>query len=131
MTLDKVQKWFEHVPPSEVDLPLLILDRVAYTPRATLDEVARGTAVGQKLQLLVELGKIGSANVQELELAKLRLIEVLKKKDPNKPLLATLQLPGRAYTTAELIEQIQQGTKIGQQLVQNEVTHMKRIVQGK
>lgn len=131
MTLARVRAWFNRLPPYERDLPLLILNGVAYTPRMALAEVERGTAVGARLQALIEAGRFGTTAEQELALAKIRLKELLAKFPPDKPIVATIgtpELPGRAYTPRELLEEIQRQTPRGRQWIQAELQQMRRIM---
>jgi hypothetical protein len=131
MTLARVRSWFSRLPPYEQDLPLLIVDGMAYTPRAALQEVERGTPLGARLQALIESGRFGTSAMDEAALAKLRLIQVLSRYPPDRPLVATLgspQLPGRAYTPKELIEEIRAETPRGMQWIRAEAEHMRRLV---
>ncbi len=131
MTLARVQAWLQRIPPNELDLPLLIVDGTAYTPRMAYAEVQRGTATGAKLQMLIEAGRFGTTTEQELALAKIRLKEILARLPPDKPIVATIgspQLPGKAYTPRELLEEIQRQTPRGVQWLQAEVEQMRRIM---
>lgn len=128
MSLELVKAWFGKIAEAEKDLPLLIVEGKAYTPRATLSEVERGTDLGKKLQSLVEEMKLGSPQIEEEQLAKLRLITRLKPM-PEKPLVATLGLPGRTYTPSQLREEIEKQTAIGRDWVRAEISHMKRLVE--
>jgi hypothetical protein len=131
MTLAFVRRWFSRLPPYEQDLPLLMLDGVAYTPRMALSEVERGTPLGARLQALIESGRFGTAFQDEVSLAKIRLKELLGRYPPDRPIVATIgspELPGRAYTPMELMEEIQRETARGKQWVQAEVEHMRRLM---
>jgi len=131
VTLARVRTWIQKLPPYELDLPLLIVDSVAYTPRMALDEVQRGTATGMKLQSLIESGRFGTPIGQETALAILRLKQRLSRYPPEKPIVATLgtpQLPGKVYTAQELIEEIQRQTPRGIQWIQAELEQMKRVI---
>ena len=57
--------------PVRAEHALLVLNGLAYTPRQTLDEVTRGTPVGDQLQSLIEQGRFGTATVDEQALIKI------------------------------------------------------------
>jgi len=101
MSLELMRKWFNSLPESEKDLPLLHVGNAFYTPRQALYEVERGTKIGEQLQRLVEEGRFGT----DLNaLAKARLLQVLEK-TPYK--IGTLT--GKAYSPEELAEMLQKG----------------------
>jgi len=124
MTLELVSRWFQKLPQYERDLPLLVVNGVAYTPRAALQEVRRDTALGRKLQTLIEAGRFGA---QEWTLAKLRLKKMLETM-PEKPLVATLLIPPRTFTPSQLAEEIQRETDIGKQWIRTETQHMRYLL---
>jgi len=125
MTQTLVSQWFNKLSEAERNLPLLIVRGIAYTPRATYDEVMRNSPVGNELQALIERGSFGTTYSDEQTIAKLRLTEIMRTK-PEKPLFATLS--GKVFTPTELLQEIQNNTDIGRQWVENEKLHMKLIV---
>jgi hypothetical protein len=125
MSKDLVQKWYNALPTGERDLPLILLNGIVYTPTATLNEVLRGTPVGSQLQLLIESGRFGTTAEDEQSIAKTRLTQYLQNQ-PDKPLFATLS--NKVFTPSQLIEEIQQGSSIGQQWTSNEISHMRQLV---
>jgi hypothetical protein len=132
MSKDLVSRWFNKLGPAEQDLALLILNGMAYTPRQTYDEVLRGSPVGDQLQRMLEMGKFGTTYEEEQDLIKSRLNQSLSKKDPNKPLfvaLSTISVQPKAFTPAQLLQEISAGTPIGQQWIKNEADYMHRILQ--
>lgn len=131
MTLGFVSQWFNRLPEYERDLPLLLVNGVAYTPRAALQEVMRGTALGARLQALIETGRFGTPPQDEVALAKIRLKTLLTRYPPNKPIVATIgtpQLPWKTYTPRELIEEIERETAVGKQWIQGEIARMKSLM---
>ena len=120
-----MSNWLGKMPEAEKDLPLLLLDGIAYTPRVAYNEVARNSPVGAKLQTLVETGRFGTSTSDETAIAKTRLEQRLPTL-PDKPLFATLS--GRVFTPSQLLEEIQSDTSIGQQWIKNEISHMQMIV---
>jgi hypothetical protein len=126
MTLSRVQAWFNRVPATDRDLPLLIADGYAYTPRQALEEVRRNTPTGARLQALIESGRYGTTPQEEAELAKRRLVEILRKYPPGKPVVGTLG--GKAYTPEELIREIESETETGRRLIEAEKSRMQKLV---
>jgi hypothetical protein len=126
MTKEFVTNWISKLPEAEKDLPLLLLNGIVYTPRVAVQEILRGSPVGTQLQHLIESGSFGTTYTDEQTIAKLRLTEIMRTK-PEKPLFATLS--GKVFTPSELLKEIQEGTSIGSQWVNNEVSHMKALMQ--
>lgn len=131
MSKDLVTKWFNKLSTEEQNLPLLVLNGLAYTPRQTLDEVTRGTPVGDQLQSLIEQGRFGTAAVDEQALIKMRLQMSLQKKQQDKPLFVSLPTAGvqpKAFTPAQLLQEINNNTAVGKQWINNEASYMQRLV---
>jgi len=118
-------RWFNKLPIAEQDLPLLISDGIAYTPRTALNEVLRNSAVGIKLQQLLESGRFGTTTYEETSVAKTRLRQILSGK-PERPMFATMS--GKVFTPSQLLQEIEANSEIGQQWVKSEMETMKRIV---
>ena len=125
MSKELISRWYEKLSDAEKNLPLLIVGGIAYTPRAIYDEVMRDSPIGNQLQALVERGSFGTSYSDEQSIAKLRLTEIMRTK-PEKPLFATLS--GKVFTPSELLQEIQNDTDVGRQWVENEASHMRRIV---
>ena len=131
MTLARMRSWFNRLPPAERDKPLLMLGGIAYTPRAALGEVERGTPEGRQLQTLVESGRFGTTSMDEITIAKIRLKMELQRYPPDKPIVATLPsagLPGRTYTPQELISEIESETGVGRRWIESESQKMRMLV---
>lgn len=128
MTLEVVRRWFEKLPELERDLPLVILDGVAWTPRAILAEVSRGTPTGERLQALVEAGRLGTSYAEEMALVKYRLREILSRYPPGKPIIAVLSIPTRAMTPEDLLREVEQETQLGKRLIRAELEHMRYLL---
>lgn len=134
MSKDLVTRWFNKLSIAERNKPLLILNGLAYTPQATLNEVMRGSEIGEKLQNLIEQGKYGTTFEEEQELMKQRLTMDLESKPPDKILFVALSssgagIPVRAFTARQLLEEIKNGTTLGKQWLNNEASYMKRLMQ--
>jgi len=125
MTKELVSAWYNRLPEMERDLPLLLVDGLAYTPRTAYNEVMRGSPVGDKIQLLIETGRFGTTSEDEQAIAKTRLQQWLQSQ-PDKPMFATLS--NKTFTPQQLLQEIQSGSSIGQQWTNNEILHMQSIV---
>jgi len=126
MTLELVEAWFNKLPEAEKDLPLLMVERVAYTPRQTLDQVRRDTSLGKSLQSLIERGSFGTLATDELNLAKIRLKEQLSRSTGK-----VVELQGvapRVLTPLDLISEIDRNTPTGQRWIKAEMEQMQALV---
>jgi len=101
MSLELMRKWVASLPPAERNLPLLHVGNVFYTPVQALHEVEKGTAIGEKLQQLVEEGRFGT---DVTALAKARLEMLLQGANVK---IGTLS--GRVYDTKQLEEMLKKG----------------------
>ena len=127
--LKRIREWVSRLPPQELDLPLIVLDGLAYTPRMVLAEVERGTTLGQRLQQLVEMRSFGTTMSEAYSLAKLRLKQILSRYPPDKPIVAALGVEGPiVYTPRELIEEIERGTPRGTQWIEGEINRMRYLM---
>jgi hypothetical protein len=118
MTLARIRRWVATLPPYEVDKPIIVLNGVAYTPRAILEEVERGTAVGEQLQRMVE-SQVAALHQEELEqLALLRLR--LHFSQPSTVKFVTLTYPPKVLTREDVLREVEAGTPTGRQFVEAE-----------
>ena len=125
MTTELVNRWFSKISEAEKNLPLLLVEGYAYTPRMAYDEVNRGSALGAKLQALIESGRFGTSALDEQAIAKVRLQQILQSKPQDKVLFATMN--NKTFTAAQLLQEVESGTELGQQWVTNEISHMLSI----
>ena len=102
MSLELMRRWVASLPPAERNLPMLHVGDAFYTPLQALYEVERGTAIGEKLQQLVEQGRFGT---DLTALARARLQILLKELKGYK--IATLS--GYAYSPAQLERLLKEG----------------------
>ena len=126
MSKELVARWFNKISATEQDLPLLLVDNYAYTPRMAYNEVMNGSVLGARLQALIEMGKFGTSSLEEQAIAKVRLQTILASKPQDKPLFATMS--NKVFTPAQLMEEINSGTQIGQQWLNVEISRMSQIV---
>lgn len=128
MTLEYIRKWFNRLPESERDLPIVILNGIAYTPRMILHEVERGSKIGEELQTKVEAGSFGTTEEEAYNLALIRLKEILKRYPPNKPVIAVLSNPPVTLTPEQIIEQVEKRTPLGKRFVEAELQQVKYLL---
>jgi hypothetical protein len=126
MSKELVNHWYNKISVTERNLPLLLVDGYAYTPQMAYDEVNRNTALGARLQALIEAGRFGTSALDEQAIAKVRLQTILASKPQDKPLFATMS--NKVFTPAQLMDEINSGTQIGIQWVQGEISRMSQIV---
>jgi hypothetical protein len=89
------------------------------------DEVMRNSPLGDALQSLIEKQSFGTSAEDEQTVAKMRAKIWLSQK-PDEPVFHTLS--GKSFTPSQLLEEIQNGTDIGQQWLKSEISMMHRIV---
>lgn len=126
MSKELVAQWFNKISSVEQDLPLLLVDNYAYTPRMAYNEVMNDSDLGKKLQALIEMGKFGTTKLEEQAIAKVRLQTILGSKPQDKPMFATMS--NKTFTPAQLLEEIESGTSIGVQWLNGEVSRMTSLV---
>lgn len=119
--MSAVESWVSKLPPAERNLPLLVVDSVAYSPSDALAEVRAGTALGRKLQTLIETGRWGTPKETLEALA----AERLKKLYRERPIVR-ITIDGKK-TSKELIQEIDKRTKLGRDLIESEIEYMKRL----
>jgi len=128
VTVEAVRRWFSRLPELQRDLPILIVDGAAYTPRMILSEVERGTPLGSRLQALLEAGRMGTQPWEEEALLRLRVKSILQRMPPDKPLIATLGPQPRAYTAADLLREVEAGTDVGRRILSAEAEAVRLLL---
>lgn len=127
MSKELVNRWYSKLSLVERNLPLLLVDGYAYTPQMAYDEVNRGSVLGAKMQSLIEMGKFGTSILEEQAIAKVRLQTILQSKPQDKVLFATMS--NKTFTPAQLMDEINSGTQIGEQWIAGELQRMRNLVQ--
>jgi len=127
MTLERVERWFEALPEPERDIPLIVIDEVAYTPRRVLEEVRAGTDLGKKMQEMLESPE-RMLPVKEI-LAEKRLEVILGRYPPDQPRYGVI-IEGRReiLTPRELMVHIRKRTKLGKQWIRTEKEYIQRLL---
>jgi hypothetical protein len=72
-----VRAWFSRIPEFERDLPIILVDGAVYTPREVLREVEAGTALGLKMQRMLE--QMRSSPTQTSDFIEVGRARALKK----------------------------------------------------
>jgi len=119
--VDAVSRWISRLPPAERNLPLLVVDNVAYSPNDALAEVRAGTPLGRKLQAMIETGRWGTPD-EVLEALAAERLKKLYRERPD----VRITSQGKK-TSKELIEEIEKRTKLGRELIESEIEYMKRL----
>lgn len=112
MTIQVIRAWISKLPPYELDMPIVVYNGVAYTPRAVLDEVMRRTTIGEQLQKQIEMGIASLHQEDEEELAKLRLKLMLSKPTTTKIVALAYPQP-TVLSPQDILREIEQGTPRG------------------
>jgi len=103
MSLEFVRRKIEKIPPYRRNLPLIVYEGKAYSPNFVLNEVMRGTELGEKLQRAWETASFNSTATLK-ELAKARLKWIVENLPPDVG-LATFS--GKAYSKEDLLRLIE------------------------
>lgn len=127
MTLAVVERWFNNLPTVDRDLPLLILNNIAYTPREALNQVSSNTEIGKGLQSLVEHQSFGTTFADTWSLAKIRL-ELNQARKEDTPLFAVMSVPVKTFTPSQLVQEIRNETPLGKQWINAEIGRMTEIM---
>lgn len=132
MNAAQVRAWVEKLAKREQDLPFFIIDGVAYTPKQFLQQVLSGTNIGTRLMALKESGKLSQLAGDQKSVILLRLKLLLQSKlGQQKPLFVTLVngVGPKAYTAAQLLDEINRGTPVGNQWINNEAGYMRKLLE--
>jgi len=115
MSVSIVRKWYRNIPPSERDLPTVIVGNKAYTPNQVLKQVRKGTKLGQAMQDKIEYGMTAPMKLHQL--AKKRVLAWLK----NLPKGAGIfQVGGEEHSKQQLIQAVKQEKGVGKELIEEE-----------
>ena len=125
MSIETVRTWINTLARVERNQPLVICEGNAYTPNEIMAEVSSGSELGKKLQGIVERKEFTDIEAK-YALAVLRLRERL------------MQLPesfrfygadGSSYSPAEMLAEIEKGSRVGRSFVENEMTRMQEVLE--
>lgn len=128
MSLEFVRKWYESIPPFQRFIPLVPLDGKIYSPQRVLEEVTKGTELGQKLQMKLETRSFTTS--KDLELIAQRRLEWIVSHLPSVVGIGTLTLGGKFLTKDELLKLIREKKGIGKDLIEKEVENVKKLLYG-
>lgn len=124
--LEKVRSWVNGLPVAERNLPLVVVDTIAYTPQEVLAEVEAGTELGAKLQSKVEASTYGTSRKLLEELAEVRWDKLLTERPVT---IVRLTVPGmKAELTAEeTMKEIRERTEYGKKLLEGEIRYIEHL----
>lgn len=123
MSRQVVETWHQKIPAIERNQPLIIFGSSAYTPNQVMDEVRKGTALGDSLQKVIETRSFTQA-IDKYALAITRLKERLAKMPPDTEIV----WGNRTYTPQQMLQEIQNGTKVGRSMIEAEVTRVGEVL---
>lgn len=115
MSISLVRKWYNKMPPSERDLPTVIVGSKAYTPNQVLRQVRKGTTLGQQMQDKIEHGMTPPMKLHQL--AKKRVLAWLKDLPES---AGVVQVEGETHSKQQLIKAVKQEKGIGKELIEEE-----------
>ena len=106
-------------------LPLVPLDGVVYSPNRILEEVQKGTPLGERLQQKLETR---SFSQDELEKVAEKRLEWIFTHLPKSVGLASFTLGEQGYTPEELIKLVKERKGVGKKLLEDEVRNIKKLM---
>lgn len=123
MSKEIVEAWYSKIPKIERDQLLVICEGIAYSPNAVLEEVNKDSAIGLTLQKTIEERRFTDV------LDKYALgVERLKARLRKLPDEFGIVVSGKRYSPAELLHEIENGTKVGRQFIETEITRTEEIL---
>ena len=125
MSKEIVEAWYGKIPKIERNQLLVICEGVAYSPNAILEEVNRDSAIGLSLQKTIEERRFTDV-LDKYSLGVVRLKERLNKLPPEFGIVVS----GKRYSPSELLYEIENGTKVGRQFIETEITRTEEILEG-
>lgn len=127
MSLKVVRRWYENLPPSERNLPLIILNNKAYTPDEVMEEVKNGTTLGEQLQDRVERRDWGTPLSTKEQLAKERLKKIMEDKPVD--VVALVRPSESPDKTADQLKRDveEERTDFAKKLIKQETEYLDRI----
>lgn len=126
MSLSKVRSWVDGLPVAERNLPLVVVNSIAYTPQEILAEVEAGTELGAKLQSKVESSTYGTPQTILEALAETRLEKLLRERPVT---IVRLVVPGEKpeLTAEETIREVKERTELGRKLLEREIRYISHL----
>jgi len=128
MSLAFVKKWYDNIPPIQRLIPLVPLNGKIYSPARVLEEVKKGTKLGEELQTKLETGQFTTQS--DLELIAEKRLEWMITHLPDVIGFNTLTVDGKPITKEELLQMIREKKGLGARMIQQEVQEIKRMLEG-
>lgn len=119
--LEVVERWYNKIPPIHRDLPLIFYKGKYWTPKEILNEVRKGTRLGEELQRMIEARKFTDAKTLK-EIAKKRLLEIIKGLPES---YGVASFSGKVYTKEDLIKLVEEEKDFGKILIERELEIVK------
>jgi hypothetical protein len=125
MSIETVSAWINSLPRVERNQSLVICEGRAYTPNEILTEVQSGSELGKKLQGIVERREFTDIEAK-YALAVLRLRERMTQLPESFRFVAA---DGTSYSPAQMLAEIEKGSRIGRSFVEDEMTRMQEVLE--
>lgn len=128
ISLKRIEEWAAKLPSYERELPLVIIDKEAFTPDEIRAQIKEKTKLSLGLQSKLDLGpELITAEKREQiwSLAKMRLNKLYTDRPVT---VLTLTLAKPTISAEELKQEIEQETELGKELIKDEIGHMQYIL---
>jgi len=119
MSIAKLERWIEMLPPQELTQPVLIVDGRSLTPLQMLSEAKEGTEIGRKAQTLWEGGAVGTEEEMLIERIKKRFARY----PADKPIFRVLGTPS-VLTPGDILANVEAKTETGKKWIRSERTYL-------
>ena len=124
-----VRRWYASIPPAERDAPLVPYKGRYLTPREVLEINERGGPEAEEVQRAVEHVIVAGLQTYHLEeVAKLRVLEDLKRLPPDFSVVAIAGGRTVVVPRDELIRMVEAGVGPGKHLVEAEKRRVARLL---
>ena len=118
MDKEQLKRWVKMLPARDRDLPSISIDGQWMSPNQLLREAEAGTEKGKKVLQTLSTSHFGT----DEEMLKERLRQRLANLPQDKPLFVTLN---RTYTPREVMQEVESGSRAGQQFIETERRYLK------
>ena len=120
-----VMAWARSIPRIEWDQPLVVCEGRGYTVNEIVQESHAGTAIGQKLERIIETRNFTDIK-DEYGLAVERVRERLSAL-PDTMVIASIA--GAQYSPSAALKEVESGTKLGRALIDAEIARVKEVLE--
>ena len=122
MTVARLERWIELLPPQELTQPVVTVDGQSLTPTQMLSEARAGTELGRKAQAQWESGSLGTEEEMLIERIKRRLARYPK----DKPVFRVLGAP-TLLTPGDILANVEAKTEEGKRWLRTEGAYLRYL----